>query len=297
MHDLGVMRRAAVALLVLLTLTGAASARGGRALRGRAKTHADFDWDGNLFRMPTRVYLKKEGGEHPITTHEYVRHGHEVGQPGRWAHLSIDPDPLTGTWRDLRDQPGRNIYLDETRLAVARGDFGPEWEAFVRATSTRRGANRTGIITARSQSRESGHAVLLWLAETGLIRHAPPLRNVFTVNSPGFRIPRRKVPESRGGDRKVMVMRHRLDAIQRKRPTTLVLDPEGTGWRRMHIYRFSDDYIGNFARAVEALSAEVARWPDVKILVRFSDPDHPHEKARTVVLLPGGGSRPATELD
>jgi hypothetical protein len=290
------VRLTALAVVLLGQLAGVASAQRGRALGGRTKTTADFDWDGNVLMMPTRIYLKHAGGELAVSPSDWVRFG--LRQPGRWPRLSAHADPVTGSFREMYDQPGRNLFVEDTRSAIARRMLGPEWAAFLKATSTRRGASRTGIITGRNSSRETVHAGLRWLVEAGVIRHAPPKRNIYVVNGPSFRIPGMTGADSQGVDRKILVMRHRLDALQKKRPTTNVLAPDATGRRIMHVYRYSDDDFQNFRRAVELLSAEAARrWPDVKIIVSFSDHGHPSEKPRTVVLLPGGGSRPATALD
>ena len=77
----------------------------------------------------------------------------------------------------------------------------------------------------------------------------------------------------------------------------LPLRSDNGNWR-WHCYTSDDDY-GNYAKAVEALSAEVAagRWPDVKITVLFTGKNHPTEEPRVEIITPDGSTRLATDTD
>ena len=271
------MLRLLASLLVLLALRAGAW--------GRVERENAFDWDGNVIFMPTRIYLKGPAGEVSVSPAEYVRISKLLGQPGPYQHLAKDSDPIHGSFRDMYDVPGRNLFLEELKVAVARRAFGPEWKAFVRATSTRRGAARTTIITARNHSPATIHAGLVWLKEAGLIRYVPPLRNVLPVMGPGFTL-KGRVLEGSGEERKLTVMRWRIALLKARRL------PPGTP----RVFRFSDDDIGNSRVAEQALAKD--RLGRVKVLLRFSDRSHPTEKARTLVIRPKGHGleRPALRV-
>jgi hypothetical protein len=247
----------------------------------RVERESSFDWDGNVVFMPTRIYLKGPEGEVAFSPGEYVRISERVGKPGPYQHLTVDHDPLHGSYRDMFDVPGRNLFLDELQVAVREGRFGPEWRAFVRATATRRGAMRTTIITARSQSAETIHAGILWLKKIGLIKHAPPRRNIFPVTSPGFALKGRVLSGS-SESRKLEVIRGRIANLAARRL------PRGTA----RVFRYSDDYLRNILVAHKFLAGE-PRGP-VEVRLRFSDRAHPIERATTLVLRPRPSSKRTT---
>jgi hypothetical protein len=259
----------------------------------------NFDWDDNIFNMPTtiRVTHKVTGEELGITTAEFALVRELIGKSGRYADYVQKPDAL----RFFGDDPRgvRNYFVEDVARAMAAsaaGWQGPSWDAFVTAMSRPDTAARTTLITARLHSPATLHAGLVHLQQLGLIKHVPPVENIFPVSYP-------PLAEKLGGSAnspsaaKAKVMMQILDRLQaealspRAKPVTA---PDGKGRRVMHLWGFSDDDWGNYRKAVDALLPEVraGRWPDVKITVFFTGKNHPGEPPR-IEVLSKAGPRPA----
>jgi hypothetical protein len=137
------------------------------------------------------------------------------------------------------------------------------------------------------------YAGLKWLQRQGYIKYLPPKKNLHTVMRPDFKIGD-QVAEGSPSDRKAALMLTLLDEVQQRKlgkDAHEVITPNGLGRRKMHVWGFSDDDYGNFSKAVSALSKEIHRWPNVKIVVKYTGHAHPTEKPHTVVLTPDGKTR------
>lgn len=262
----------------------------------------NFDWDDNIFFMPTRIHIfHRETGERAdISTADWALIREQVGKEGKYASYTLQPSSLA----DFADDPtGRaNHFLNDVVRAMETSSTafkGPSWDAFVKACASESTAAATTIITARLHSPGTIHAGLVELHRRGILKFLPPKENIFPVSNPAV------AAELGGGSAinpsaaKAVVMARVLDQIQAHglhAGARRVLAPDGSEHRRMHLWGFSDDDYGNYAKAVAALSVEMkkdpGRWKDIKVTVIFTGTNHPTVKPHAVVLGPDGAARP-----
>lgn len=261
----------------------------------------NFDWDDNIFIMPTKILLwdRENQKEVGVSTAQWALIRQEVGKPGPWEHFELRPDLKTGSLRYFADENGEgNVFLKDVLKAMqgSRQSWqGPSWSAFLKALSRPESAAHTAIITARLHAPHTIYEALVELQRRKIIIYLPPESNIFPVAYPKF-------SQLFGGsasspsEAKVQVMKRLLDTLEAT-PTTsdtpLVTNREGTGRAALHLWGFSDDDFGNFSTAVSALSEDVrkARWPHVKITIFFTGTNHPTQKSRAVAIMPDGRAR------
>jgi hypothetical protein len=273
-----------------------------------------FDWDDNVFEMPTKILLfdKKAQREVGVTTEDYALVRDQVGKPGTpYADHELRLDPKTGSLRHFGDLSGEGAARFQKDIDQAmRGAHwrGPVWSDFVAACARRDTARHTSFLTARMHAPETMHAAFRRFQAKGLIRHVPPVENIWAVGHPSFdarfQSAFRVAPPSGSmaspSARKAAVMEQALDRIQRTpvpRGTRKVLSPDGTGRGRYHLWGFSDDDLGNFKKAVEVLQKGVDRdrWSSVKITVFYTGTNTPAVKPHAVVLAKARAPRPYRE--
>jgi len=257
----------------------------------------NFDWDDNIMYMPTKIILfeKGTGRELPVTTAEFAGIHDQIGKPGKYENYEIIENDQTGSFRNFRDQPGVNHFLDDIIKNIDSVDpakwQGPSWKAFQTAMKNPETARLTTIITARGHSRENILAGLRILKDKGFIKNLPPPENIYAVSSPEIMASAKDPSKA-----KAQIMMSRLDDIQKSglSPRMVkVLDPDGKVVRTVHLWGFSDDDYGNFRTAAETLAAEVkkGRWPDIKITLFYTGHQAPHQHPFSVVITSDGGFR------
>lgn len=273
-----------------------------------------FDWDDNIFEMPTQIMLvhKTTGEQRGVSTEDFAIIREQIGKPGTtYADYELKPGVETGSLRyfgDASDEKERRFANDIERAMKAPGWQGPVWKDFVTATTRPSTARHTYFITARLHAPETIHAAVDGLRRKGLIRHTPPADNVWPVAEPGFATRFTRifgVPAPEGGAaspsaRKAAVMEQILDRVNR---TPLPLSsprltaPDGRGRGFYHLWGFSDDDLGNYSKAVEVLQRGVngGRWPHVKITVFYTGTNRPEVKPHAVTLVPNAKPRPHHE--
>lgn len=262
----------------------------------------NFDWDDNIFFMPTRIHVfHKETGERAdISTADWALVREQVGKEGKYASFALGPSSLA----DFADDPtGRtNHFLNDVVRAMEASPTafkGPSWDAFVKACSSESTAAATTIITARLHSPGTIHAGLVELHRRGILKFLPPKENIFPVSNPAVAAELGGGTATNPSAAKAVVMARVLDRIQAHglhAGARKVLSPDGSEHRRMHLWGFSDDDYGNYTKAVAALSEEIkkdaGRWRDIKVTVIFTGTNHPAVQPHAVVLGPGGDARP-----
>ncbi len=258
-----------------------------------------FDWDDNIFNMPTRIRLRhKETGEEVLVSSAewaIVREG--VGKHGKYADYQTFEGSLLRFGSDPEGK--RNFFLEDVQAAVRAHPTawqGPSWKAFVRALENPETARRTSIITARHVSPDDMFAALEWLKGEGYLQHLPAKENVFPVSYPPLKEKLGNGNMQSPSEAKAIVMRGLLDELDASPvPETArpIRTPDGRATRPMHIWGFSDDDWGNFEKARQALCEGMAagRWTRVKILIFFTGKNHPTERPRAEVLTPEGKTR------
>jgi hypothetical protein len=125
---------------------------------------------------------------------------------------------------------------------------------------TQESAALTSIITGRRNTREGYYRALQILKARGLVKHLPPIENVFTVGN------REEFPIAASSDVsevKITVMRRLLDALNQL-PLASNKEP--------HFWNFSDDDPENFKQAREFLTKQKddGKWPNVKVSVTYT---------------------------
>lgn len=256
----------------------------------------NFDWDDNIFFMPTKIHLydKTTGAVADVSTADFALVREQVGAAGVYKNFELRSTSLA----DFGDDPSgtKNHFVDDVAKALTgTGWRGPSWAAFVKACSRESTAAATTIITARLHAPATIYAGLVELQRRGMLKYLPKLEHIFPVSSPALST-RLGGSATTPSAAKAIVMGEVLDGIQArglKEGAYEVLDPSGVGQRPMHLWGFSDDDYGNFTKAVAALSHEMKkrRWPDVKITVIFTGKNHPTVKPHAIVLQSDGSTR------
>lgn len=277
-----------------------------------------FDWDDNIFEMPTKIMLydKVQKTEKGVSTEEFALIRNTIGKPGtEWENFELKPSPKDGSLRFFGDQSkeGTAQFVKDIALAMNTKGYhwqGPVWNDFVMAMASKETSKNTWIITARLHAPSTIHGALTELQSKGLIKTTLPVRNIWAVSNDKFdqdfkRIFNQDAPAGGAADpsaRKAAVMENILDQInQTKLPKSapLTLDFEGASKRQQHLWGFSDDDFGNFSKAKNVLQKGVdgGRWPNVKITLFFTGTNHPSEKPQAVVLRPNKAPRKFSETD
>lgn len=104
--------------------------------------YSAFDWDDNILHMPTVIHMEKL-------------------QDGKWVKIDVSTSDfatirndkenyrnLSNSFSEFRDTGSRgdSAFLEDTKVALSKGNFGPAWEAFVECL---REGSLFAIITAR----------------------------------------------------------------------------------------------------------------------------------------------------
>lgn len=249
----------------------------------------NFDWDDNIFYMPTDVvlYNKTTDGVRTVSTAEFATARVQLGQPGEWEAYEVRDD----SFRYFRDGAnGRNHFREDIDKAIGGNNpvwVGPSWDPFQFALSRPETAQRVTIITARGHSRPAMLDGLRFLQARGYFRHLPPEENLYAVSHPDF-AGSAADPSAIKAD----VMKDIIDEIEKLPIDTdaSVRNRDGDGSALLHLWGFSDDDWGNFEAAQDELSKEVekGRWKKVKITVFFTGiHDLSHEPCRLVIKSDG----------
>ncbi len=265
----------------------------------------NFDWDDNIFYMPTKVILFDSEDRDTtvrISTREfavvrdYLKDGVMMGGP--YLGYGIDQDRARGTFRYFGDEGFEkdvNIFQRHFERAWAE-DFqsnkGPAWDAFVAALSTESTASWTTIITARGHEPESIYATLVGLQKRKVIKYLPRLEHIFPVTNAKFGEESSRNPSGA----KVLVqfsILDEIDALGLDNTMHPVLDQDGLAKTPLHVWGFSDDDWGNYEKTRDILGKEVSRgrWPNVKIVLFFTGKNNPEHKPESTVIRMDGTLR------
>jgi hypothetical protein len=104
-----------------------------------------FDWDDNLMYMPTKIYLKDEGGNSVgMSTEDFAEYRSEIGkEPFEYeGHTIVGFD--NDSFRDFRVTGDKKFLVDAMRAPT-----GPAWDDFVEAVNN---GSIFAIVTARGHT-------------------------------------------------------------------------------------------------------------------------------------------------
>jgi hypothetical protein len=307
------MTRAWILALFVAVSTGAFAQREAPAVKPEHIVAFVFDWDDNIFNMPTQIMIfhKKTHKELGISTAEYALERDKIGKPEtdtKYPDYEESKDPSTGSLRYFGDssEDGTRRFLKDIKTAM-RGPHwqGPVWKDFVSASSRKKTTRYTWLITARLHSASTIHGALEALQAKKLTKNVPPVENIWPVNAPGFteRFSANFHAAAPGGSasspsaRKAAVMEQMLDRFERvpiPPNTPKVLSPDGKKRGHYHLWGFSDDDYGNFSTAITVLQKglDQGRWPHMKITVFYTGTNRPDVKPHAVTLVPHAAPRP-----
>jgi hypothetical protein len=270
-----------------------------------------FDWDDNIFNMPTQIMIfhKTTGEQIGVSTAEYALVRESIGKPGtKYADYEQRKDPATGSLRYFGDssENGTARFLKDIEAAMTKPQWqGPVWKDFVSASSKTHTAKYTWLITARLHSATTIHGALNALKAKRLTRNVPPVANIWPVSAPDFSERFAKTFHTSAPDggaaspsaRKAAVMEQMLDRFERTPipgSAPKVTSPDGKTRGHYHLWGFSDDDYGNFSTAVTVLQKglDQGRWPHMKITVFYTGTNRPDVKPHAVTLVPHAEPRP-----
>ena len=106
-----------------------------------------FDWDDNILRMPTKIYVKSDKGSVVgMSTEDFATYRSKIGkEPFNYKGQNIvgfDNEPF----RDFRDY---NSFIRDTQEAIHKQSFAPSYKKFIEALTH---ANAFAINTARGHN-------------------------------------------------------------------------------------------------------------------------------------------------
>ena len=287
----------ALLMLSLFLTTALSACTSSLDARRHQITSWNFDWDDNVFYMPTRIHVfhKKMGYEKEISTEEFAEARHSIGRFGEYADYELRNDDRTGSFREFRDKEGHNVFLEGIQSSVSNLPpdtwMGPSWHDFVDALEEPLSAAHTSLITARDHSSESLLEGLKFLQEEGYLHHLPHTENLVGVSNPKF-----KGDSSSPSEAKTRIMKKSLDLIESvpiESGMMKVVDRDGKTFEALHLWGFSDDDFDNFEEARKVLSEEVAhgKWPHVKITLNYTGRIKPDVRAHSIVITSKGEAR------
>jgi hypothetical protein len=257
----------------------------------------NFDWDDNIAYTTTKIVLYKNQKKFPsctrapiknpieadlykvgkdcfelVSTEDFTEVRLQVGVDGTdWVDFEVDPD--RSFWY-FRDQDGVNWFAhhieEMVRTLPPKKWKGPSWNAFQQALSDRESTQWTSVITARGHSKGSLYEGLEFLQSKKYVQNIPPIENLHAVSHPDY-----AGTAASPSAAKVVVMTNILDCMN-QRPfeakAKVIVDPDKKKNRPLHLWGFSDDDWGNYQKAVDILTKDVAsgRWPNVKITLFYT---------------------------
>lgn len=106
-----------------------------------------FDWDDNILRMPTKIYLKNDrGGVVGMSTEEFAEYRHLIGK----EPFDYDGETIVGFDDDaFRDFTHPETFLTDTKVAIEKNRKSPSFRKFKENLIY---ANPFSIITARGHN-------------------------------------------------------------------------------------------------------------------------------------------------
>ncbi len=317
------------ALLALFVFEGLLLAPGGHARLipdGVPIRAYFFDIDDTLLRLLNYIYLRhrSSGREIGFTSEEFAEVRLLIGSDGRGLSQNYDLrlggdriQPINmadyelfeGSLREFGDTHGDhpNYFLkgllESLRLNKVAPDAlgvprptwqGSSYDSYNEAVSHEPSRVWTFVNTARQHRRRTIYTGLDMLYQGAQVGGVLPEENIWPVGSPEFP---RYFREAFGEDpppgntwdpsaRKLLVMSKVFDLIEKEREKL----PLGPG--QFDTAGFSDDDRGNFTKALEGLSPDVARgrWPHIKITLFYVGRTATH-KPSGVVLETGKAPR------
>ena len=111
-----------------------------------------FDWDDNIFHMPTKIKMDKKVGEDWYTIDvEPAEFALIRGDKENYRIRNNDPNQAFDEFVDFGPR-GSEAFLNDIKIAIGKNDFGPSWEIFINCLKQ---GKFFSIVTSRSHEYSS----------------------------------------------------------------------------------------------------------------------------------------------
>ena len=270
-------------------------------LQGRTQATAfNFDMDHNILHLPGANYVlnTKTGDVKAFDHGEWAKMRHTVGQPGPLQDYKVlGSDQLFGSFQEADDGTDPGSFARALESAVSQSPStwqAPMWRDFVWALERPQTAKNVFITTARGHfPRTIQNGMQQVLQAGGWVKHVPNEDHIFPVTADGM------AQSEDYSQEKVRFIRLSLDHVQAQPlgpAAAAVRTTDGRGHALLHTMVFSDDDLRTANLVLDALQQDKAagRWPNVKVVVRFTGQNHPDERAWARVVGGSNGPRDAT---
>ncbi len=229
-----------------------------------------FDFDDTILFTSSKIFIYREAqaGEETnpdfktingrkvielaVSTRDFSEVGEEVGKSGNYKNYFFIDNDTEGSFRHFRSLPGRNLIEEILQEEFTPGPALSDFNSRMMSPELR---SWSFIITARGQSPVDFHKALTNLKSRGVVKDVPPLENIYAVGT------REWADKGIGIEQaKLMVMSQILDRLQEMAKSNPKLKAK---------FIFTDDDYQNIQRAEEGLRKNLARWPDVEIIIEY----------------------------
>jgi hypothetical protein len=166
-------------------------------LGGRSFYFFDFDDNVAYLTTPIIVFNKETGAERTLSSGEWARYHHTIGQSGPFENYFVDYNDETGSFRYFRDQKHsfidkvvrkKQTFLSDIEKALEQADYAwkaPSWNCFYHATYNKR---PTSVITARGHNKETIQEGIDLMVREGHLPHNPNYLSIYPVTNPNVRV-------------------------------------------------------------------------------------------------------------
>jgi len=245
-----------------------------------------LDFDDTIMSTTAKIYVynKKTGSELGFSTADFAEAGEVIGKPGPYQDYEFRGPEEIASFRDFRDQPGRNVFLERMLEAIETRPThlwqGPSWNDFVEAMSTQEGAQTVYINTARGNSPRQMLEAFEHLRKLGFFRFGLVYDHLIAVNAPEWKALGLSVEET-----KAVAMKRVLDQLQaRVESAQLQSEQRREGKTLRGEFLFVDDDFQNVEKAKKALEPHLPRWPAVDVRLSYVGRVRPNTDPFTVRL-------------
>lgn len=259
-----------------------------------------FDWDDNVFIMPTTIQLYRKPKESKalpemrnLSTNEFALLRKTIGISGELKPYEIVVNENRNSFEYFQTPKiglQRNYPLEEIKQLILDGKWeeskGPAWASLEYLTKSVESAKNVFIVTARRHDPIDLYETILFLVQEGYLKNSIPLENIHCVGA-----------TEHPAAAKAEVLIKVLQSLRFKKVSdewAETISPEGNGVGRYHIWTFSDDDWENYVTVRDRVSAEIRKGKiqNTKAILFYTGQNHPEHPAEAVVFKLDGATRP-----
>lgn len=233
-----------------------------------------FDFDDNIAFLATPSYLfhKETGEEVVLTSQEFAMNSLQIGKSGPYKDYCVNYDPMSGTFRNFRDQSiprlkkvlgQKQAFVRDLAEALGLPDFqwkGPSWNCFYHAVHNQRPLS---LITARGHHPETLKEGIRVFHKEGHLSRLPNYLSVYPVSHPS-------VLEELGHSLFGNIPELKRKALRKSVERAI----EIYGYSPYHRFGMSDDDPKNIRWIHEEMVALKRDYPEMSFFVIETHQDH-----------------------